>query len=386
MRKNREERDNTFAAVERAASAFKGRPARDVMTEVRSVRTIFPSFDRASQVMGMPLERAVLVHGPSGAGKSLFTMGISKSYLIGAGLVHNADAERTTPISWPVKYIGADLANSDRYMGSRPDTYEDARRELRDFYTTIIRLKKEGKIPQSTPALAIVDSLKKLMPRDLWNKILKLEDEKEHAQKSKGGAKTEDVEKRIGQIKSLLNSIWLDEQIPLLEKSGATLIMIARESERMGATPDEKRRGQGYTVGGGAHVYYDASMVIRVELAGRVWDKPYSADGEKSQRYGDRMRVTIRKTKVSGHEDREEVGYFHTSNGVFVPEGFDVARDLVTLGKELGVVKGAKGGGWLTWEDHRWQGEHKAVKTLTDDPEALAALDRAVRAAFKRAA
>jgi len=94
------------------------------------------------------------------------------------------------------------------------------------------------------------------------------------------------------------------------------------------------------------------------------------------------MRVTIRKTKVAGREDRQTVCYIHTSNGVLVPAGFDRARDVFDLAERFGIVKPK--GAWLHWGRSKWNGRHAAVKKLTADETALDALEGAVRLEFEK--
>ena len=387
-------RTKTFDGIEQAAAQFKSRPAREVLSEVRAFPTIFPWFDLATFVDGHPLERVALVHGPSGQGKTSFVLGLIASCLRLQGPAHLADAERTTPITWLRQFMGG-LADSPIFFASRPDTYEDCRKEIRDFLVTMMRLKESGKMSFATPGLVVIASLKKLGPKGLWDKIMQAQAEGE-SRGPKKGATLGDLEKRMGQLKAQMNSMWLDEQVPLLEKAGASSILIAREMENPDAQPWEKKAGRAYKIGGGGNAYFDASMVMRCERARYVEARKRTAEDEDSKEkipcYGEQIRITIRKTKVSGHEDKQTVAYFHTSNGVLegVSAGFDKPRDLVVLGQKLGGItqagkvkdgaKGKGGGGWITWRNHRWQGEHQAVRALHAAPDVVRELESDVRA------
>ncbi len=119
-------------------------------------------------------------------------------------------------------------------------------------------------------------------------------------------------------------------------------------------------------------------MVVRVERAGWV----QYGEGKDKKVYGERHRVTIKKTKVAGKDDKVAVGYFHSSNGTLTPEGFDHARDLLELGLRLEVID--KSGSWYSFEGERIAaGEHNAVVQLTDNPEWQQRIATATRAAFK---
>lgn len=93
---------------------------------------------------------------------------------------------------------------------------------------------------------------------------------------------------------------------------------------------------------------------------------------------GERHTVEIHKTKVAKRTDKIPTGDFTTSNGVLVPEGFDLARDLLDVGQELGVVE-LRGASYSFGGERIAMGEHNAVKVLHDRPEWLAKLEEAVR-------
>jgi hypothetical protein len=50
--------------------------------EASIVRTIFPGFNRASRVGGIPLNCMTLVHGPSKGGKTAFAVGMLTTFQI----------------------------------------------------------------------------------------------------------------------------------------------------------------------------------------------------------------------------------------------------------------------------------------------------------------
>lgn len=376
-------RMNDLHAVAKAFDGFL--PASEVFTRVLAVPTIFNQFDHGVRVGGLPTQRIALVHGPSGEGKTYFTLGLARSFLRVENPVFFVDAERTLEQGFIDLAIG-DYAKSRLFMGTKPDTYEATRTAVRKWCNTVAALRKAGTIAPDACGLVIVDSIRKLVPAEQWKMMLEL---------IKNAGKDEKALTRINQQKAAMNATWCDELIPLLEQTNCTMVIIARETDDPDAPPPRAMPGRPppprkKKVGGGQALYYDASLDIEVTRQRFVTKK--GAEGERPTVYGERHRITIKKSKVSGKEDKTIVCYFHTSNGKLIPEGFDRARDLVELGMREGVIKGGKkpqsgeaATGWMQWKGQKWQGEHAAVKKLYERPELLAELERAVRAKFRNA-
>ncbi len=360
------------------AAAFEGfRPGVEVFTHVRAVPTCFIQFDHGVRVGGYPTERISLIHGPSGQGKTRYTLGLGYSFLQRDNPVLFIDAERTLERGF-VNLELREHASSPLFFGNRPTTYEQTRLDVRKWCNTVAELRAKGKIHADACGLVIVDSIRKLVPREQWDRLLEL---------NKQARKDEKARDRAAQLKAAMNAAWCDELIPLLEQTGCTMGIIAREMEDPEADQRSRMFGTAYKTGGGGALYYDASLDIRVERARYVTKD--QGEGLRPIVYGERHRITIKKSKVSGKEDKTIVCYFHSSNGKLSPEGRDPARDVVELGLREGVIKGGKsksgkGGGWMQWEGQKWQGEHAAVKKLSADPALLARLEKDVRASFSK--
>jgi RecA/RadA recombinase len=353
------------------AAAFKAfRPAREVLKVVRAVPTRFVQFDHATRVGGLPVERFMLLHGRSNEGKTMFAMGLVDSFVSAGHLALYIDAERTTPITWARDLMG-DSAELPGFFAMRPDTYEKTIGQVRDFLNTLAAQKAKGKLPKDTSAIVVCDSLRKLVPEDLMKEILRAD--KEDSKKITGGRD------RGAQLKAKMNAAWMDELVPLLDHAGAAFVAIAREMVDPDADAWARKFGNDYKVGGGAAIYYDASLSMRVERASWVQEGA-KEEGARAKVLGERHRVTIKKTKVAGKDDKTSVAYFHSSNGNLVPAGFDRARDVLDLGLRFELVKQA--GSTVAWGKNRWRGMHAAVKKLSEDREQLAALEAQVRAAF----
>ena len=375
---------SALAGVAKAFSAF--RPAREVLKVVRAVPTRFVQLDHATRVGGFPLDRFTVMHGPSNEGKSLCAIGLIDSFLALDHFAFYIDAERTTPITWLHELMG-DRAEHPGFFANRPDSYEKTIAEVRNFLNLVATLKKAGKVPAHTSAIVVCDSLRKLVPEDQMAEILKAakqEAEEERKSKGKKGKRITAGRDRSAQIKAKMNAAWMDELVPLLEHAGASFVAIAREMEDPDASAFARMYGTNYKVGGGSAIIYDSSFTMRVERASWVSEKGEDEEGP-GQVYGERHRVTIKKTKIGGKEGRTTVCHFHSSNGKLVPAGFDRARDVLDLGVQFGIVKL---GSWSSWGQEKHQrvqgGAHRAVEKLTADPAALAELEARVRAMFEK--
>ena len=359
------QRLSALYSVSKKMKGFK--PAKEVLTKIRSHPTIFPLYDRATRIGGHPLERVVLIHGPSSHGKTAFVHGLGLSFLHANNFYAYVDAEFTTPEGW-LNILMEKYSEHPGFIASRPNSYEETVDSVRSVVTNIADARTRGDIPEETTGLIVIDSLKKLVPLNLMKKMLK---GAESADGSIDGASG-----RGAMMKAALNAQWLDELVPLLYHTKCTLIFIAREYE---AAIDlrkinEPGGGSEFKVGGGKSLIFESSIVARVT---RSWVKEGS--GDSSRVVGERHRIDITKTKVSGKTDKVERGYFHTSNGLLVPQGFDRARDVLELALDSGHVKQA--GAWYQCDTLgcKWQGISKAVVALSQDQVMLDTLEGEAR-------
>ncbi len=373
----RSEAKSRLAAIRKVAASFNDlRPASEVLTRVVAVPTCFISFDHGVRVGGFPTERFSLAHGPSNHGKTTFLLGLARSFLLLDHFVLWVDAERTTPWPWVETMISPQLSLHPAFVAKRPETYEKTIADVRNFCITIAEAKEKGILPEEQAGLIVVDSIRKLVPASIMAQI---EKENEKGQDA-------DPSRRAAQIKAAMNANWLDELTPILERANIAMVVVARETEDPDANAFAKKFGTNYKIGGGKALYFDASLVMRVERAAWV-QKKGNDESERATVYGERHRVTIMKTKVAGKDDKVVRTYFHTSNGVLVPEGFDFARDVLEMAERFKVVD--KSGAWYSYGNERiGNGDHNAVvnlyKNAEDDYEAswLARIAAEVRAKF----
>jgi recombination protein RecA len=365
-----ETKETTEDALADVAKRFSHwRPAREELTKVLVVPTIFPQYDRATRVGGHPIQRVALVHGPSSHGKTTFAHGIGASFLKRGHFEGFIDAEMTTPIDWVEKLAG-DLTKSPRFFALRPGTYEEVVDSVREFANTIVALREEEKVPPDTSGIAILDSLRKLIPKNVLAKILK-----DDADSAKGSI--DGMGGRAAQIRAALNAAWLDEAIPLLNKTKTALLIIARETDDPMADQNDRKYGNDWKVGGGKAPFYESSLAVRI-TASELWEA--GENGTRGRMVGTRHCGTIHKTKLAAKDSEHARFYFHTSNGAVCPEGFDRPRDVIELAKRYEILKIS--GSWFSWKGHRWQGADRLHLALHEKPEMLDELEKTCRDLF----
>lgn len=368
--KKTRERVKSFSKVAHLWRERGFRPAREVFTPIQAVPTCFVQLDHATRVGGFPIERVCVCHGRSNEGKTALLIGLAGSFIVRGHYAADLDAERTMTIPWVRNLLGS-AADDEKFFGERPDTYEDAIAMVRRYANTLIEMRGSKEISADTCGFVGVDSMKKLVPAKFLKEVLDAD------------AKSGDVavQSRLAQHQAAINSLWLHELVPLAEKARLGVLLVAREMDDPDADPFQKRVGNDFKVGGGRALIYDSSLVFRVERASYVTH----GEGKDRKVYGERHRVTIRKTKIAGKNDKVVTFYFHTSNGVLIPEGFDRARDVLELALRFGVVK--KGGSSYAHAGHRiGVGEHAVVKLLTERPEHLVEIEKEVRSKFAEVA
>lgn len=351
-----------FAAIAAKSASF--RQVREVIQRVRAVPTIFPHVDHRIRVGGWPTDRVAFVLGPSGMGKTKFVQGIGHSFIKRGHLFNFVDAEMATPISF-LRVLHKEYIDSPAFLASRPSSYEQVVDDTRVVANGLKEARDKGKIEDWVTGLFAIDSLRKLVPEDIQERIKKMGAEGDKGSiDGFGGA--------AGRMRAALNAAWLDELVPLMYNTGCGIILIGRESEDPTADARDRMYGNDWKPQGGKSVIYDSSLVVRVARAAPV------LDGEEF--VGEKHKVEIRKTKVSGRQDTIEIAYFHTSNGKRSPEGFDRARDLLLLGVELGVIKKVANSSWISFAGHRFQGEARFAEKA--DAALLDELDGACREKF----
>ena len=361
-----------FAQMQAVASRFGAwRPAPEVLTRVRSVPTRFIQIDRATRVGGWPIERVTTVHGPSNHGKTEFLHGLGLSFLEQSHFYGFVDAEYTTPETWLEELMGK-YSQHPGFLAKRPKSFEETVDAVREFVETIAEARAKGELDPSTTALLGIDSIRKLIPVRLLEKILK-----EGAQGKKGSV--DGMNGRAAMYKAALQSQWLDELVPLLATTRTALVIITREADDPTADTTDLKFDNAWKVQGSKSLVYEASLVVRITRDG--WVKTGPADNAVI--VGERHLARIWKTKIGGKDGKHEDAYFHTGNGAEGFVGFDRARDVIEEAKNLGVIE--VNGSWLRYGKQKWQGELRAQIALRKNAGLFAEVEQAVRDSFNRA-
>lgn len=378
-----QETRDRLRAMSAVAGKFKDwRPRAEVIRDVEAVPTVFCQYDDVVGVGGHPIGRITLVRGPSNEGKTEFALGLGLSFLRKGHYFGLGDAERTTTAKW-VKSLMADAADHPGFQALPIRTYEQVRAAVREYCETIAEARAQSKLPDDMTGLIVIDSIRKLVPKKLWDELSKMgagdepEDE-DRKGKSKGRRRKREVHVdgfggRAAQMKAAMNAAWMDELVPLLADTRMSMVLIARETALTDDHSFSNREEDHVKVGGGAALKYEASLEVRTT---RDWKR----DGD-GRVIGERNRLDIIKTKVAGKQESVPSASFHSSNGVLegTPVGFDPARDLVELGLDLDVLE--LKGSWINFGDRKLdQGTDRCVRKLYAEPTLFAELDRAVRA------
>lgn len=369
------DRIESLGSVADSFAAGGWRPAREVLVEVQAVPTIFPQIDAVTKVDGWPIARVALVHGPSNNGKTELCHGIGLSFLRRKHFYAFVDAEYSTPARW-LRTLMREQANNPWFLAMRPESYEQTVDAVRFFCKGVEEKRKAGAIHPDTSAFICVDSIKKLVPKRLLDSLLKEgadADDKKFGKRKKKAGGIDGMAGRAAMYKAALNSQWLDELIPMLAHTNTSMAIIAREME----DPDaDVFSSKDWKTGGGKALFYDSGIDVRVLRESAVRDDDAV--------YGERHRVEVHKTKIGAKEEVIPSGHYHTANGVLDGfEGFDIARDLLEMAEDRGVVSAS--GSWLSFEKERiGNGKHAAVKRLHADAALLERLDAAVRETFPK--
>ena len=344
-----------FAAV---ASKSGVRQAKEVLDRVTAVPTIFPDFDRATRVGGLPVRRIHTIHGPTHGGKTAFVVGLVKSFVMRGFAGCYIDAEHATDLDFVESIMKEDI-HSPTFVAERPDSYESTIAKVDDFLKMVREVRK--KHPEFC-SIMVVDSINKLTPERELKTVLK-----GGTVDGKKGAK-EMTKGHQGRYRAQVNQAWLDHLTPKLAAANCACVLIAQERSE-GDDPWD------YAIKGGAAIQYDSSLIVRVMKASPVFRD--QNDKKNEGILGFRHKIRIHKSKVGHMDGRYTDGHFHISNGKMTPPGLDKARDLFMVGVGTDVIE--QKGSWYKYGRKKVQGEHKMVLHLAENLDLQAKVEASVR-------
>lgn len=335
--------------IEAAGSIDGWSTADQVLDLITSVQTVFPDFNRATQVGGLPVRRIHTVHGPTHGGKTAFVLGLVKSFVDVGYLGGYVDAEYSLGKEFAQEVVW-ELEKKPNFLAVRPENYEQTISKVDAFLFKAMKVKE--KIPDSK-AILVIDSINKLVPKRELEKLLK------EGQINDKGA-VELTKGHHGRYRAALNQAWLDQLTPKVSKSDTAVVIIAQERDDQDTTDFFNDK---FKVKGGAALLFDASLVMRVMKGSPIWLNP-SDDKKNENIAGFAHRVRIWKSKVGHMDGRYTDCAFHLSNGKVTLPGLDIARDAAIVGMKLGII--IQAGAWYSYRGRRTQGLNNFIKRLSE--------------------
>jgi len=271
----------------------------DHMAEETVVPTKLTGYNRAMGIGGHPLGCFSLIHGPNQVGKSVLAMAIAESLRQAGFPSYIFDSEYAGEKEWysaitpRSKYMR--IANLDLLISNIQIMLTNLRKG---------KERKENPIPKEVGCVFIVDTLTKLMPKEILEKL-----EKEGPSKAYP-------------IQAMWISLWSKSIIPQLADSNSTMLVVTQERQNISkAGPWE----DDYKASGGKSIQYDNRVRLRVSSSKRV------KSGDKV--VGMQCRYSVENNKIVGTSYSK--ASFFTSNGEGdMPKGLDHVREAIEEARE----------------------------------------------------
>lgn len=265
------------------------------------------------------LERGLVAEffGGSGAGKSFLSYSVIKSACEKGYKCAIVDAENSIDANLLLK-VGLP---EDQVAVAEGATTGEANLEIAD------KLMQTGEF-----AVVVVDSVAALVPK----------------------ARTEDAydQATIG-LHARLMSAGLQKILPVAKRTNTLLIFINQIRNKIGAYGNPQT-----TTGGEALPFYAS---YRIEVIGSPQQKSRRLALEGTgEVYGHKTTFRVVKNRRAAPYREAEVDLIY---GI----GYDTLGEVLDLGVDVGLVD--KGGAWLTYGEHKWQGKERAKLALQQDPE-----------------
>lgn len=304
------------------ASDFEGLGFLSDKEELTILPTIFPSFNRASLIGGLPGGCIVELHGPNQGGKTALGVAILASAQQQGHIVGIKDYEGSfKDKKWP-KALGLDLSSC---LYSSPRTFEEGADSLNELIQNFRVRQSSDPRYKNKMMIWLVDSATAMVPEAvLLQKVGK---------------------SNYGAVARLLSE-WLPILNTHLRGTNISVIFINQERVKIGARAFEKKWK---TACGEALKFYAHFRV-------RVLQSSKSKSGEKV--IGKEHRFIVEKNKVSAPD---ELGYFYTSNGKH--------PDICKLGFNLPMTLFKEAQWQEMFEKKGKKGSHKYTCDFDDDTE-----------------
>lgn len=296
-----------------------------VQTDVPVIPSGSIGLDLALGVGGYPRGRIIEIFGPESSGKTTLAIHAIAQAQKAGGLAAIIDAEHAFDRFYAEK-LGVDTNN---LVMSQPDNGEQAL-EIAD---QLIR--------SSAVDLVVVDSVAALTP--------KAEIEGEMGDSKMG-------------LQARLMSQAMRKLTATIDKTNTTCIFINQLRDKIGVMFGNPET----TTGGNALKFYAS---VRIDI------RRTSAIKDGDQVIGNSTKVKIVKNKVAPP-------FRSASFDIMFGEGISYTGEIIDYGVEYGIIK--KSGSWYSYNDEKIaQGRDAAKEFLKANPDLMAEIDAAVRAAIK---
>ena len=126
------------------------------------------------------------------------------------------------------------------------------------------------------------------------------------------------------------------------------------------------------TPGGKAKNYY---FFVRAELSRVNWL------GERDTKWGQRIRVTIKKNKTGPGQRAAEFDLYFDHHDVFAPGQTDLAGEIMSVGMDLGILQ--RKGAWYIYGDQKFQGADAVLAAARTNPDFYRSVRAEVMATFR---
>jgi len=279
------------------------------MEELTYFQTMLTGYNRATGIGGHPRKRATVIHGPNQVGKSVLALALAES----ARRIGDAAVVFDTEYAGEREWYNA---ISPKCGFHQPEDLDELFGKIQKMLDNLEKAKrsksKDSKLSKDVGCFFVVDTLTKLFPKNILEKIEK-----------------EGVDKMYP-LQAAYISTWMKSLIPQLARTNSDLVLVMQERENV------NKQGffdKDYKVTGGKAVMYDNCVRVRVTSASRV------KKGDAT--VGSKIRYTVENNKVDGTSFEKSV--FFTSNGKGdLPKGLDLVAEAVEEMKERGSFRKLK--------------------------------------------
>ena len=291
------------------------------MMEVETTPTGSLSLDIALGLGGIPKGRIIEIYGPESSGKTTVTLHMIAEVQKRGGIAGFIDAEHALDPVY-ARNIGVDI---DNLYISQPDSGEQAL----EITETMVR---SGAID-----IVVVDSVAALVP--------------------KAEIDGDMGDSHVG-LHARLMSQALRKLTAVISKSNCSVIFINQLREKVGVMFGNPET----TTGGRALKFYSS---VRMDV------RRIESLKQSGEVIGNRTRIRVVKNKIAPPFKEAEFD-------IMFGKGISYEGDVLDLAAKVDIIN--KSGAWYNYKGNKiGQGRENSKRYLTEHPEILAEVDRAVR-------